>query len=86
METLFPNQEWHHVFLEICTRAMRHGITDEADVEAFFNYVFAFGRDFGESAATAWAKGPLRNSHLTGHEKMLAIQTEYLKLSSHVGS
>jgi len=50
--------------------AEEYDVTDENDVKRFLEYHVEYGRDFGYSSETKWAKQILNNKDLTGTSKM----------------
>jgi hypothetical protein len=54
-------------------RAAKYGVTDEADVERYLEYVVRYGPDFDTNKKTFWAGQILREQSLSGTKKMNRI-------------
>jgi len=67
-------------------QAAQYGVTDEADVQRYLKYVFAYGSDFATAPRTAWAGDILRAVNVNGTQKMERLGHAELLVSMRSGS
>jgi hypothetical protein len=73
-----PSDNFRFVIVEGIKSAESNGITTEAAVEDYLQYVIEFGIDFGKNHKTAWAGEILRRDDLSALEKLEEIKKCYV--------
>jgi len=72
-KTKYIGDELSELIIKGVDKAKGYNITDKNDIKRFLEYIIQYGKDFGESPDSCWAKQILDNTEWSGTLKMNKI-------------